>query len=273
MKTILVATDFSSAALNAANYAADMALAINADMLLLHIYQLPVSYSEIVVPLTEEDIMGNAEKDINELKEELTGKTGGKIKIETEIRIGVFFHKDLKTVCERINPYAVVMGSQGTTASEHLFFGSHTVHAMKHLAWPLITVPPGTTFSSIKKIGLACDLDKVVDTIPIDEIKMLMKDFNAELHILNTNRGKEFNPNIVFESGMLMEMLTPLKHEYHFITNENIDEGIMDFAEKNNIDLLIVLPRRHSLLDKLVHKSHTKQLVLHSHVPVMALHQ
>ena len=44
MKTILVATDFSSVALNATNYAADMALAINADILLLHVYQIPVSY-------------------------------------------------------------------------------------------------------------------------------------------------------------------------------------------------------------------------------------
>jgi len=34
-----------------------------------------------------------------------------------------------------------------------------------------------------------------------------------------------------------------------------------------------VLPKRHGLLDKLIHKSHTKQLVLHSHVPVMAFHQ
>ena len=64
-----------------------------------------------------------------------------------------------------------------------------------------------------------------------------------------------------------------LKPSYHFITNDNTDEGIMDFAEKNSIDLLLVLPKRHSLLDKLISKSHTRQLVLHSHVPVMAIQQ
>jgi nucleotide-binding universal stress UspA family protein len=68
------------------------------------------------------------------------------------------------------------------------------------------------------------------------------------------------------------EMLGPVTPKYHFITSENTDEGIIDFAEKNNIELLIVLPKRHALLDKLLHKSLTKQLVLHSHVPVMALH-
>lgn len=272
MKTILVATDFSSAALNATNYAADMALAINADILLLHVYQIPVSYSEIPVAVNAEDMQQSVEKDINKIKEQLTRKTSGKLNIETEVRMGIFF-PELKTVCERIKPYTVVMGSQGTTAAERLFFGSHAVYAMKHLMWPLITVPLGATFSSVKKIGLACDFDKVVDTTPVDEIKMLVTDFNAELHVLNTDKKNVFNPDVVIESGLLEEMLVPIKPNYHFISNGNRDEGIMDFAEKNHIDLLVALPKRHGLIDKLIHKSHTKQLVLHSHVPVMALHQ
>lgn len=271
MKTILVATDFSPVALNATNYAADMALAINAKILLLHVYQIPVVYLEVPLALTEEDMRQDAEKGILKLKKELVRKTGGKLNIESEVRIGVFF-PEMKTVCEGINPYTVVMGSQGTTAAEHLFFGSNAVYAIKHLMWPLITVPPEASFSCIKKIGLACDFDKVVDTTPLDEIKMLVNDFNAELHVLNTSKKEVFDPEIVFQSGVLEEMLKPLKPNYHFITNENTDEGLMDFVEKNYIDLLVVLPKRHGFLNKLIHKSHTKQLVLHSHVPVMALH-
>jgi hypothetical protein len=165
------------------------------------------------------------------------------------------------------------MGSQGTTAAKHLLFGSNTVYAMKHLVWPLITVPDGVIFSSIKKMGLACDFEKVADTIPVDEIKMLLDDFKAELHILNTGSTKEFKPGLISESRLLQEMLGALKPNYHFITNENTDLGIIDFAEKNHIDLLIVFPKRHSLVDKIFHKSHTRQLVLHSYVPVMSLHQ
>jgi hypothetical protein len=99
-----------------------------------------------------------------------------------------------------------------------------------------------------------------------------MKDFNATLHILNTGKQRDFDTDIVFESGLLNEMLGPVTPKYHFITSENIDKGIIDFAEKNNIELLIVLPKRHGLLEKILHKSLTKQLVLHSHVPLMALH-
>jgi nucleotide-binding universal stress UspA family protein len=272
MKTIIIATDFSLSALHAANYAADMAANIHADILLLHIYQVPISYSEIPMPMDVEDIMENVEKNLFELKGQLIRRTAGKVKIETDVRMGVFFYQELRLACDAIKPYAVVMGSQGTTKSERLFFGGHTVHAMKHLKWPLITVPPEADFSSIKRIGLACDFDKVLDTAPVDEIKMLVSDFNAELHILNTSKRKECSSEIVYESALLNEMLLDLNPYYHFITNANADEAILQFAKTNDLDLLIVLPKKYPLPQSLVHKSHTKQFVLHSPVPVMALH-
>jgi nucleotide-binding universal stress UspA family protein len=272
MKTILVTTDFSTAANNAVNYAADMALSINARLLLLNVVQTPIGYSDLPIVISLEDMMRSSEKDIQNLKEEVMVRTGNKIVVEAEVGMGGFF-EELKTVCERIKPYAVVMGSQGKTAAEHLMFGAHAVHTVKHLTWPVITVPPGAVFTAVKKIGLASDLTQVVETTPIEEIKMLVNDFNAELHILNTGKTEVFDADIVFESGLMQEMAMALKPTFHFISNENTDEGIMDFAEKNQIDLLIVLPRRHNLLSSIFHKSHTKQLVLHSHVPVMALHQ
>ena len=52
MKTLIVVTDFSPAASNAVNYAADMALTINATLLILHVYQLPVIYLEVPLAYT-----------------------------------------------------------------------------------------------------------------------------------------------------------------------------------------------------------------------------
>lgn len=271
MKTILATTDFSPVANNAVYYAADMARAIHANLLLLNTCQMPVSYNEMGVMMNVEDVLEIAEKDMEQFVTQLTRENWGDLKIETEVRLGVFFH-ELKEVCEKVEPYAVVMGSQGTTEAERFFFGSHTVHAAKNLMWPLITVPAGVKFGQVKKIGLACDFKNVLGTIPVEEIKTLVKDFNAELHVLNTGTEKAFDPDLVFQSGLLQEMMEGLDPAYHFITNADTGLGILEFTEQNHIDLLIVFPKRHDLLDKLVHKSHSRQLVLHSHVPVMALH-
>ena len=272
MKKLLLTTDFSAAATNAANYAAEMALSVKADLVLLNVVQTPIGYSDLPIVISLEDMMRSSEKEIEALKEDLIRRTKGAIHIETEVGMGAFF-SELKNVCEQLKPYAVVMGSQGKTAAEHLMFGAHTVHTVKHLTWPVITVPPEAVFTVVKKIGLASDLTQVVETTPIEEIKMLVHDFNAELHILNTGDKEVFDADIVFESGMMQEMTMALNPKFHFISNKNIDEGIIDFVDKNQIDLLIVLPKRHNLIEGLFHKSHSKNLVLHSHVPVMALHQ
>jgi nucleotide-binding universal stress UspA family protein len=271
MKTIVVATDFSKTALNATNYAVDMALSIQADILLLYVHQAPVVYIDVPMTASEYEMMNDAKKSLSQLQKQLINKTNGKLNIKTEISAGVFFN-ELKSVCEKIKPYAVVMGSQGTTAAERVFYGGHTIYAMNHLKWPLITVPPGAGFSQIKKICLACDLDEVVESTPIDEIKRLVNDFQAELHVINSGKKEPPRAGTVFESGMLQEMLVSLSPQYHFINNENIDEGIINFVEKNKIDLLIALPKSKGLLKKIVHKSVSKQLILNSHVPVIAMH-
>ena len=162
------------------------------------------------------------------------------------------------------------MGSQGSSATDYRFFGSHSVQAMQQLKWPVITVPRGAKFSDVKKIGLSFDFENAIDGDHLKGIKKMVHDFNAELHVLNISKKDQHTPHTIFESGLLMEMLAPINHEYHFIVNENIDEGIIDFCEMNNIDLLIVMPKRHNLRDKLMHRSHTKQLDRHSHMPVMA---
>ena len=41
MKTILAPTDFSASSINAVNYAADMALAVNAQLILINAVQFP----------------------------------------------------------------------------------------------------------------------------------------------------------------------------------------------------------------------------------------
>jgi len=272
MKILIVATDFSEAASNAVNYAADLALAIDADLLLLNVYNLAIDYGGVTAGLDVENIQKDTEDALDKLKDFLRKRTGNGVCISTRAIPGRFFDV-LTNTCENINPYAVIMGSQGTTSLDHLLFGSRTVYAAKHLRWPLITVPKGSKFSAVKKIGLACDFSEVVKSIPISEIKSMVKDFNASLHILNTGKQEAFDPEIVFQSGLLEEMLLPMKVDYHFITNKDTDAGIIDFVEKNNIDLLITLPKRHSLLDKIAHASHIKQFILHSHVPVMVLHQ
>jgi nucleotide-binding universal stress UspA family protein len=275
MKPIIAPTDFSPVSLNAVNYAADMACAMNSDLILMHVCRLPVAYTEIpVTPDTITSLMQEAEGRLSQLKDDISLRIKDRIKISSEIRAGMVI-SEIGNFAASISPYAIVMGTHGAGSFERIFFGSNTISAMKNLDWPLVVVPPEGKFKTLRKIGLACDLKRVVETAPVEEIKTLVKQFKAELHVIHVNREDEktYTQEIIEESGLLQEMLNELHPVYDFLNNVNIDEGLSEFSEKNNLDLLVVIPKKHGVFDKLFHKSHTKQLILHAHVPVMSVHE
>lgn len=275
MKTIIVPTDFSPIATNAMNFAVDMAVNINASLLLLHVYQVPVSMTDVpIVLVSADELKKESEAKLQEIKNALTHITSGKIKVYTEATMGDV-SDELEDVCKQTQPFAVIMGTRGTSGIERALFGSTTLTAIRHLKWPVIVVPPGKEYGSgIKKIGFACDFDKVIESTPIQFIKNMVKEFGAELHVLNVDHeGRHFKPETPEESLMLHTLLDGLNPNYHFIDNADIEDGINDFVEKNGIDLLITIPKKHKLLDSLFKHSSTKELVTHSHVPVMCVHE
>src|SRR5215467_7404317 len=274
MKTIIVPTDFSAISNNAIDYAVDLAKATGGSILLFHAYQVPVSMTDVpIVLLSVEDLQKNNEAKMDDLKKSLQERTGNAIKVYAETKLGDTVD-ELEDVCEKIKPFAVVMGTKGATGLERVLFGSTTLTAIKHLTWPVITVPPNKKFNGIKKAGFACDFREVVETTPTNSIKDFVKEFNAELHVLNVDfHNKHFKPDTPEQSGLLDSALMELHPKYDFIEYEKIEEGINKFADDNNLDLVITIPKKHKLLDSLFKKSHTRELVFHSHVPILCVHE
>lgn len=271
MKTILVSTDFSEASMNAAIYATQMARDLHADIKLLHV-NIPVeSFNQSPVILKSERAVNSAENQLDAVKSAMETYSNGEVDIQTELFVGEFFTL-MYSYCEQINPYLVIMGSQGTTATERFLMGSNTVHAMRNLPFPLLTIPSGCAYSPIKKIALASDFTDTI-SIPMDVIKKFRLDFDASLDVVHVGKNKEINPDVILKSGVMQEQLKAINAEYHFISQDNTEEGILTFTEMNQTDILIVIPKQYDFFEQLFHKSMSKQLILNSKVPVMALHE
>ncbi|HRG82224.1 MAG TPA: universal stress protein [Chitinophagaceae bacterium] len=275
MKTIIIPTDFSPVATNAMHYGLEMARSVNASLLLFHAYQVPVSYSDVpIILVSVDELKKSAEERLETLKKEVEHISSGAVKIYTEAVMGNF-SDELENICQKINPFAVVMGSKGSAGIERVLFGSNTLAAIKHITWPVIAVPPGKTFGNgIQKIGFACDFRNIVETTPAAAILEMVNTFNAELHVLNVDyHDKHFKPDTPEQSVLLHTLLESAKPVYHFIEHRDVEDGINEFADKNNLDLLITIPKKHKLLEGLFHRSSTKELIVHSHVPVMCVHE
>lgn len=275
MKTILVPTDFSGTARNAAKYALALANQIGADRIVIYnAYQAPVSVDPMVptVQLLDIDLMKkSSEEGLAQFKKEMAAEKFGDIQIDTFCEYNVL-SGGINELCTAVKADFIVMGITGGGAVTETLIGSNAVSISLHATIPVIIVPPNAVFTRIKKVLLACDFKKVLETTPIKPLKQLLDATAAELHVLHVNTPSEKAIDTSFESMVLDGLLKGYNPIYHFVDNESYTAGINMFAEKNEIDLIITMPKKHGFFDSLFKRSHTKKLAFHSHLPLMVMH-
>lgn len=273
MKTIIVPTDFSATALNAAEYAADLALQLHAELKLIHVIQMPLVILDVPVPVENyETSIEDATISMDKLKDQLQQRTKNKIPVSGSVVDGSFQTQVMAMVKGGTDVWTV-MGTTGTGAVDALIFGSYTLRAAREFTSPLIIVPPGAQFRKIENIGLACDMRHVSETIPFDAISKLFHDLRVRLMVLYVSKPNEnMYPSVLTEIKSIQRNLASLHPDIRITTNGNIGEGIVDFVHKEAIDLLLLIPKERNFLESLFHKSITKDMVLHPKVPIMIMH-
>jgi nucleotide-binding universal stress UspA family protein len=274
MKTIIAATDFSYNSLHAVDYAAAMAGFMGDNLIIFHACPLPLAFGEVPVPVvTKEELLAEAEEKIAKLKKKILLDTHDRIPVTTVVKEGELVSQ-LEEYCADSDPFAVVIGTESVPPIERFLVGSAATSAVHRLSLPLIVVPKDATFSRIKKIGLACDFSRVAETMPVKQIEELVKNFQADLHVIHVNDQEDIDENkIIEESKHLEEILERLHPKYHFIDNEDIEGSINRYVDRHRFDLLIIIPKKRSLISKLFHHSHSKKMVLQAHIPVMSVHE
>ncbi|UAY52148.1 universal stress protein [Ferruginibacter albus] len=274
MKTILAPVDFSDAAFNAAEFAGNLASFYGADLWLYHAYELPVSISEYVFPIMgSEEMQLAAEHELQTFVDDIHDKLRFPITIKTKTEMSVL-RDGLNNLAENIKPDIIVMGLTGKTEFEKLLVGSNTIKAIHYLKFPVLVVPYMATFTPVRKIGFACDYEKVLENTPIDVLGKIVKDFNAELHVMDVHpKDKLYKPAEITEGLLISEKLKEFKPEYHTIESNDVTEGINWFAERTRLDWIVAIPKKHNLADKLFKRSHTAHLLHHTHVPVLCMHE
>src|ERR1700758_5491138 len=88
MRSIVVPVNFSASSTNAAHYAADLALAIGADLHLIHVFEISASVSMVPLPeVAYDEMRTNQAERLDDLARDLKERTNGRISITTEIEI------------------------------------------------------------------------------------------------------------------------------------------------------------------------------------------
>jgi hypothetical protein len=121
---------------------------------------------------------------------------------------------------------------------------------------------------------MACDFNKVKDTVPLEPLKRLLKRHDVELQVVNIDREakhKNTDPEQLAEETVLHDMLKEYHPRYYYNKESDIINGILDFAKGHHAQMVIALPHKYSFFQSLLHSSVSQQLTVHSAVPVLLL--
>jgi nucleotide-binding universal stress UspA family protein len=275
MKTILVPTDFSSAADNALSVAVSLAERTGATIKVLHIvegiYEGDFNSSGALSARDTMDdvfILKMIEKAKAQLKKEL-GKFDLKgLKVETDVVVGGVF-VSISSIIASGKIDLIVMGTHSKSENVH-HAGSNTIKVVKKAHCPVLVVKNRYENFAVRKVLFATDYS-TVNASYIDQIKQLREYLGFEIYVLFVNTQLNF-----LSTADINKLKEEFKNRYNlndakydFINSYSEEEGIREYASAINADLVALTTHGRKGINLFFFGSVSENIVEESERPIL----
>jgi len=280
MKKILIATDFSANATNAAKYGYALASHLHANIVLLNAFLAPEATPQgnmIGWPLEDyttllEDSRHQVELFKNELEEHQT---------EGVFRPEITCISEMGTLTEtllehtaRMDIGLTILGTHHGNALDTLITGNHCRQLIDMTTVPLLVVPPDQVYRPVEKIAFASAFEHLNEDLKaIYELITFARPMNAE--ILLTNVYDDTRP-AGYHDRVMRDILSELSNKanypgiyYRLVRQFSVEAGLDYLCEHGRISMLAMVHHPHSWLSQIITGSHTQKMAKHPKVPLM----
>ena len=270
MKTILVPTDFSVHALYALKVAASIAKKINAEIKLVHAFNIPSA--EYVEDYYYEEyyneIKAQAGKKLNTLADMDILKG---IELSKHFVTNVFMW-ELVTDNEYKNVDLIVIGSHGESGFNKVFIGSNTDKIVRLADSPVLTIKNEDVDFNIKTMVFASDF--YGDSYAVfEKIKFFADLYMAHIDLLKVITPKDFEPTPISKK-LLEDFVKHFKltdYSSNIYNATSIEKGITDFSDEINADLIAIETHGRTGIAHLINGSLAEDIANHIDRPILSI--
>ena len=272
MKKILVPTDFSETANKARDYAIQLAQLIDAEIVLLNTFHIPYSGASAGTLVNLDKIALEESEKAMELQLEYVNSNYSNVKFRTLCRAGLLVDS-VKNISNNNEVDLIVMGTTGADGVVGDMLGSNTSALIGTIKTPIITVPKDAVINFPKHIVVANDLMESGEEKLFDVLREIAVDTYSSIDFLFIVQEENQAENKIqrLKSADFDNKFDSQYHPFHFRDNENIEDGILDYIDNKDFDLLVVVSHQRSFWEGLFHKSVSKSLVKHVKMPILVL--
>lgn len=276
MKKILFPTDFSEAATNAFVHALEFAKIVNAELILLHTFEIPV-YDSQFFPENYATIYSSIElakfemfkDEIPKLKSIARERNLEEIVIKHRLMDGDLLY-NLKNAVEEDQIDFVIMGTTGVSDWTKFFLGSNTSSVISGVEVPVLCVPVDAKFKKIKTIGFTTRY-REKDKKELKKVLKIAKKTNAKVKSLYVKTsGSDVSDFTIkeWENEFANDNI-----EFLVLPSDDVKEVILDFILYKDIDVLTTIKHKRSFFESIFESSFTKKITKEVSIPVLIMHE
>jgi Universal stress protein UspA and related nucleotide-binding proteins len=269
MKKIIVATDYSPEANNAAHYAAAIAAEQGHQLILFNVTSISIHALNARVSGDAIDQMLFIHRE-NLEKEAATLAATYKVKVVTHFATG-YFYEELVRCIDQHQADVVVMGMASKTFEQDLL-GNTTTAAIHKLQFPILAIPLQARYKGIKKVLFACDIEKGVQEQVLEKIRSLALAFGATIEIFHVETElEELAAESQAGNAALDQALAGVAYTYKNVQSPQIIKAIQKEIQAMQADLLIMVPYKYGFWSSIVHRSKTRMMASGNDIPLLSL--
>jgi len=276
MKKILFPTDFSDAATNAFVHALEFAKIVNAELILLHTFEIPV-YDSQFFPENYANIYSSLELAKFEMFKDEIPKLRT-IAVERNLEDIVIKHRlmdgdllyNLKNAVAEDQIDFVIMGTTGVSDWTKFFLGSNTSSVISGVEVPVLCVPADANFKRIKTIGFTTRY-REKDKKELKKVLKIAGKTNAKVKSLyvKTSGSDVSNETIKeWENEFANENI-----EFLVLPSDEVKETILDFILYKDIDILTTITHKRSFFEGIFDSGFSKKITKEVSIPVLIMHE
>ncbi len=277
MKTILATTDFSANANRATHFAAQLALAQKAHLILLHTFHFwPGNPAEtgLDFPLSAQAMQAESQHTLNELAHELHTEYGEELPIRCLVKEGNVL-PTIQEVAQAEKADLLLMCTVGSSPQSAQLMGSLATKMIAETnrsanAVPLLLIPPSVTYTNVMNAVLAIDLDTPPDAVVLDTAFRLARQFGCVVNLICVHD----NPTDVAvrtKAEHIRHLMGTIPHTLTIQPGGAVYETLLTFAQQNKADLMMMLPQEHNWFRRLFVEGETERMARLTDIPLLAV--
>lgn len=281
MKNILIPTDFSENSWNAVKYALAFFKNTTCDFYLLHvtlIYNYASGESPIMplpaIEVIDKTILKQAKTNLKKLVKKITQlPPNPKHKFYTLNNYDYFIDAVRNHVAEK-NIDLIVMGTKGASGLKKAMIGSNTGDLITRVKCPVLIVPENAVFKEVEEIAFPTDYHLFYQTKILNNILEFIKMHDSTLRIVHIAKKNEEITDFQLENKeFLKNFFAEEKHSFHKISNKKIEDGVQNFVESRDIDMIIMVAKNLNLFQRILFRPTVEEISYHTDVPFLVLHE